>query len=119
MSFIKLLDENLYIKKEKTLRRYFIKSYKYLIFEVMPKLMLDGKIDGVYELELPIDDLFKKVYGSMILKFSVKNDIAIIEDIIPNDILIEAYMKNLPCYHGIPYASEKDLKKIKIMERLI
>ena len=49
------------------------------------------------------------MYGTITLKFSVKNDIAIIEDIEPNDILIECYMKNLPIYKGIPYSTQKDL----------
>lgn len=119
MALIRLLDENLYIKKQRALRRYFTKTYKYLIFEVIPKLIQEGKIDGVYELELPTEKLFEKVYGKMLLKFSVKNDNVIIEDIVPNDILIACYSKDLRIYKGIPYETEKDLAKLKIMERLL
>ena len=116
---ITLLDESLYAKKVNALKRYFMKNYKYLIFEVIPKLKLEGKIDGSYRLELPTDRLFEKVYGKMELLFSVKNDIATIEDIIPGEILIACYEKNLPTYKGIPYDTEKDLAKIKIMEKLL
>lgn len=119
MVLIRLLDENLYIKKQRALRRYFTKTYKYLIFEVIPKLIQEGKIDGIYELELPTEKLFEKVYGKMLLKFSVKNDNVIIEDIVPNDILIACYSKELQIYKGIPYETEKDLAKLKIMEKLL
>lgn len=119
MSLIKYYDENLFTKKKRALARYFRKDYKYLMFEVVPKLQCDGKIDGLYEIEFPVEELFKKVYGPMILKFTVRNDVAIIEDIIPNDILIACYMKDLPIYKGIPFENEINLKKIKMMEAIL
>lgn len=119
MKYVQLLDENLYKKKELALKRYFRKAYKYLIFEAIPKLRQDGKQDGIYQVKLPTDALFEKVYGEMMLKFSVKNDIAVIEDIEPNDILLICHAKNLPLYHGIPYDSKKDLTKLKIMEKML
>lgn len=117
-NYVTFLDKNLYTKKQRALAKYFRKAYKYLIFQAVPKLKEPGKIDGLYQVELPVDDLFVKVYGKLTLKFSVKNDITMIEDIEPNDILIACYEKDLPVYKGIPYDSEKDLKKIKIMEAL-
>ena len=119
MALIKILDENLYVKKTRALKKYFTKVYKYLIFEALPKLIQEDKKDGVYKVELPTDELFEKVYGKMYLLFSVKNDVAVIEDIIPSDILIACYSKVLPTYKGIPYDSEKDLIKLKIMEKLL
>ena len=119
MAFVSFLDMNGYKKKERALRRYFKKAHKYLIFEAIPKLKNDGKIDGLYEVELPTDDIFEKVYGKMLLKFTVKNDTAIIEDIVPNDILIACYEKSMPIYKGIPYDSQKDLEKIKIVEKIL
>lgn len=116
---IMFIDENLYIKKSKALSRYFRKSYKDLIFNVIPKLRKVGKQDGIYEVGIDTDELFERVYGKIKLKFSVQNDITIVEDIEPNDILIMCYMKNLPLYKGIPYATQKDLNKLKIMEKLI
>lgn len=115
MKYIKYLDENDFKKKERALSKYFRKQYKYWVFEVLPKLKQSGKIDGVYEIEFEIDELFKKVYGPMKLKFSVYNDIAILEDILPNDILIACFMKDLPVCKGIPYETKKDLLKIKIL----
>ena len=112
------IDENLYIKKSKALARYCRKSYKDLIFNVVPQLRKSGKKDGVYETEIATDNLFEKVYGKIILKFSVQNDITIIEDIEPNDILIDCYMKHLPVYKGVPYSTKKDLFKIKTMEEI-
>ena len=110
------VDENDFIKKYKCLSRYFRKTYKYIMFEVLPKLRTIGKVDGIYEIDLPVDEVFNKVYGKLQLKFSVKNDVAILEDIVPGDILIEGYMRNLPIYEGIPYRNSKDLFKIKLMK---
>lgn len=119
MKAIIYLDENLYRKKKKALARYFRRTYKYLSMKVIPTLGKEGKKDGIYEIYLPTEELFEKVYGKIYLHFSVKNDVAIIEDILPNDILISCYEKDLPTYKGIPYETIKDLKKIKIVERLI
>lgn len=118
MKFITYIDYNLYKKLEKGLSRYFRRAYKYLIFEVASKLKQPNKMDGIYELELPTDELFEKVYGKMLLKFRVKDDIAIIEDIQPRDILLKCFERDLPIYKGIPYDTKKDLCKIKIMEGL-
>lgn len=113
---IVILDENNYIKKVKGMKRYFIKSYKHLIFKIIPELSRTGKSDGSYSVEIPIDDYFKKTYGNLELYFSIKNDVVIIEDILPSEILIQCHMKDLPIYHGIPYYQEKDLVKLKILE---
>lgn len=119
MAFITYLDENEYKKKEKALRRYFMKNYKYLVFKFYPTLKKDGKIDGVYQVTLPTSDLFEKVYGAIELHFSVRNDVAILEDITPDRILMDCYEGDIPVYKRIPYRTKKDFKKIKIVEALI
>ena len=116
MNFLTFLDENDFKKKENALAHYFKPTYKYLVLEVIPTLKKKGKKDGIYQINLPIDPLFERVYGKLLLKFSVKNDIATIEDIEPSGILVECYMKQLPTYRGIPYVTKKDLFKIKMME---
>lgn len=112
-----IIDENSYTKKIKGLKRYCTKSYKHLIFNILPKLLLCNKKDGKYSVELPIEDLFISCYGKIELHFSIKNDVVLIEDILPNDILLNCYMYDLPTYHGIPYYDNKGLIKLKIMEK--
>lgn len=114
---IVILDEALYTKKVKGLKRYFLKSYKALMFEVIPELTRSGKKDGVYSVVIPTDSVFEAVYGKLELYFSVKNDVVIIEDIVPSDILIQCHMKSLPIYKGMPYYRKQDLFKIKVMEK--
>lgn len=114
MGIVTYIDENDFIKKQRALRKYFTKCYKYLIFKAIPKLKEPNKKDGVYEVELPSGELFKRVYGPMKLKFSVQNDIAVLEDITPSELLLNCYMKDLPVYKGLPYDSKKDLFKIKL-----
>lgn len=119
MGIITYVDENDFKKKQRALRRYFMKTYKYFIFKFIPTLKKEGKADGKYEVELPTDKLFKKVYGPIKVLFSVKKDVTILEDIIPDEFLIKCFEKDLPIYKGIPYCTKKDLQKIKIAERLI
>lgn len=116
---ITYLDYNEYKKRERGLKRYFKKAYKYLVFEAVVKLKEPGKIDGIYQVDLPTEELFEKTYGKIILKFSVKNDIAIIEDIEPSNLILQCYMKDLPVYKGIPYVDEKDLFRIKLNEKML
>lgn len=116
---ITYLDENEFIKRKRALAKYFRKAYKYLLFEVIPKLKEPNKKDGLYEIEIPTEELFEKVYGKIMLRFSVRNDIAIIEELTPGDILIACFMKDLPTYKGIPYNTKQDLEKLKIMEVIL
>lgn len=114
MGIVTYIDENDFIKKQRALRKYFTKCYKYLVFKAIPKLKEPNKKDGIYEVELPSGDLFKRIYGPMKLKFSVQNDIAVLEDITPSEFLLSCYMKDLPVYKGLPYDTSKDLFKIKL-----
>lgn len=115
---ILILDEINYYKKVRGLEKYFAKSYKHLIFKTLPVLTAKGKKDGKYSVEIPIDHFFEKCYGKLELFFTVQNDVVIIEDIQPSDILFQCYMKYLPIYHGVPYYQKKDLFKLKILENL-
>ena len=118
MAILTYLDENDFRKKERALRKYFMRNYKYLIFDFYPKLIHEGKKDGIYEVKLNTNKLFESVYGEMKLQFSVKKDVAVLEDITPGDFLLDLYEKEIPCYKGIPYRNKKDLEKIKIMEKV-
>lgn len=118
MNILTYLDENEYRKKERALRRYFMKTYKYLIFKFYPTLKKKGKKDGVYKVALPTEKLFEKVYGPIELHFSVRKEIVILENILPDELLISCFMKDLPTYKGVPYRNKKDLTKIKIAEEL-
>ena len=69
-----ILDEVSYNKKLRGLRQYFMKSYKYLTFNILPSLSDPGKKDGVYSVDIPTDYFFEKCYGKLQLLFSVKNE---------------------------------------------
>lgn len=114
-NIITYLDENIFRQKERVLKKYMMGAYKYWIFEAVPKLQKENKIDGKYELELPVSEVFKKVYGKVKVLFTVKNDVVILEDIVPNEILTAMHMKELPSYKGVPYRNEKDKFKIEFL----
>ena len=104
-----------YTKKKRALERYIGKSFRYLVLYVVPKLKKPGKTDGIYSVDLKADDIFNKIYGNVKLIYSVKNDIAIIEDIEPSGFLKTGYFQNLDIYKGTPYRDDKDLFKIKVL----
>lgn len=112
------LDENEFKKKERALRKYFMGAYKYWIFEAVPKLQRLNKRDGKYELELPVSELFNKVYGIVRILFTVQNDVVILENIEPSEMLLAMHKKDLPTYHGIPYRDKRDKFKIDLMKEI-
>lgn len=115
-NLITYLNENEFQKKLRAVKSYNMMAYKYWIFEAIPKLQKENKIEGKYELELPFSKLFEKVYGKVKILFSVRKDVVILEDIIPGEILIDMHRKELPTYKGVPYRNEKDKFKINLMK---
>ena len=114
-TIITFIDENGYKKKERALRKYCMRTYKSLIFDVFPSIR-NGKLkDGDYEFDLLTDDTFQKVYGKIRISFFVQKNTVVIKDLEPSEILIAMYSLELPTYKGIPYRDEKDLFKIKIV----
>ncbi len=114
-TIIRYDNENDFKKLERSLKKYCGKSWKYYCFQILPKLRKEHKLNGEYEINLLADDLFCKVYGDIKLLFRVENDVAILEKFIPEDILLDGYMLDLPTIKGIPFRDDKDLFKIKLM----
>lgn len=113
------LDKNDFNKKYRALRRYFMRCYKYIMFKLIPTLQKENKENGRYVVELPSGDLFNKVYGPMKVLFTVENDVAILEDIQPSELLMKCFERDMPIYKGIPYRTRTDLKKLKMMEVIL
>lgn len=76
------LDENNFKKLERSLKKYNMVAYKKLMFDFYPKLR-SGEFVGelvsinkheqteTYDLKLPTDSLFVKVYGEVKLNYTV------------------------------------------------
>ena len=109
-------------------------AYKKLIFEFYPNFR-DGKFDGVitskntgegivkYDLKLPTDPTFAKVYHDIVLHYTVyeKQKIVMLNNITPDDILMEGHQKELTTYKGVPISkshAEKDMFKINLLNML-
>ena len=109
-------------------------AYKKLIFEFYPEFregVFNGVIvskntnDGIikYELKLPTDTLFSKVYDDLVLHYTVyeKQKIVMLNTITPEDILTEGHQKELTTYKGVPVSkshAEKDMFKINLLNML-
>lgn len=116
--YMTMVDYVDFQKKVRFLAKYFRKTYKHLIFEVLPNLKHNGDKEGIHTYKLPIDSIFNKVYGELTLHYSVKDKAIVLENITPGEILIAGYMDLLPTYKGIPYRNKKDLTKIKLVLNL-
>ena len=131
---IEYLNENEFRKKERAVKKYNMLAYKKLIFEFYPNFS-DGKFDGIvvskntgegiikYDLKLPTDPTFAKVYHDIVLHYTVyeKQKIVMLNNITPDDILMEGHQKELTTYKGVPISkshAEKDMFKINLLNML-
>ena len=129
---IEYLNENEYRKKERAVKKYNMLAYKKLLFEFYPALR-EGNFLGVevrddqnitkYDLKLPTDMMFNKVHGDIVLHYSVykKEKIVMLDNITPDDILLEGHQKELTTYKGVMISknnAEKDMFKIDLLNML-
>ena len=134
-SFIfEYLDENDFRKKERSVRKYNMLAYKKLTFNYYPELRKgtflgkevkrDEKNNTIsYELQLPTDELFKKVHGPIVLHYTVytEKNIILLTNITPEGILDEGHRAELSTYKGVMISKtnpEKDMFKINLLNRL-
>ena len=127
-------NENEFRKKERALKKYNMLAYKKLIFEYYQSFR-EGNFNGVivskntqegiaeYELKLPTDATFAKVYKDIVLHYTVYENqrIVMLNNITPDDILTEGHQKELSTYKGIPISkshAEKDMFKINLLNML-
>ncbi len=110
----KFIDENDFIKKYRALRIYCPRAFKCLCFEIMNNYLYENEV-GKHEIELPTDELFKKVYGPIKLIYSTTDKGIILENIEPSEFLLDGYTYYLDSYKGVPYRNEKDKFKIDFM----
>ena len=128
------LDENDFRKKERSVRKYNMLAYKKLTFTYYSELR-KGTFLGKevsknekdktvsYELQLPTDELFKKVHGPIILHYTVytEKNIILLTNITPEGILDEGHRAELSTYKGVMISKtnpEKDLFKINLLNML-
>lgn len=125
-------DEKKYRRLERSIKKYNMIAYKKLVFEYYPSIE-NGNYVGelikednnifTYELVLPTDSMFSKVYGHFKLIYSVNKDekTIIFETIEPENILLEGYKDELTTYKGILVSKEhrdKDIFRINLLNML-
>lgn len=128
------INENEFHKLERSLKKYNMLAYKKLYFDYYPSLK-EGKLLGevinvdeekghtTYELSLPTDALFKKVHGTIKLRYHVyeADKIVMLDTLIPEDILTEGHQSELVTYKGVMISkehSEKDMFKINLLNMI-
>ena len=128
------LDENNFKKLERSLKKYNMVAYKKLMFDFYPKLR-SGEFVGelvsinkheqteTYDLRLPTDSLFVKVYGEVKLNYTVykQSNIVMLNNLEPKDILLDGHRSELTAYKGIMISkanAAKEMFKIDLLCRL-
>ena len=128
------LDENNFKKLERSLKKYNMVAYKKLMFDFYPKLR-SGEFVGelvsinkheqteTYDLRLPTDSLFVKVYGEVKLNYTVhkKNNVVVLNNLEPKEILLDGHRSELTAYKGIMISkanAQKEMFKIDLLSRL-
>lgn len=128
------LDENNFKKLERSLKKYNMVAYKKLMFDFYPKLR-SGEFVGelvsinkheqteTYDLRLPTDSLFVKVYGEVKLNYTVykSNNVVMLNNLEPKDILLDGHKSELTAYKGIMISKanvQKEMFKIDLLCRL-
>ena len=128
------LDENNFKKLERSLKKYNMVAYKKLMFDFYPKLRSGefvGELVSInkhdktenYDLRLPTDSLFVKVYGEVKLNYTVykQNNIVMLNNLEPKDILLDGHRSELTAYKGIMISNanaQKEMFKIDLLCRL-
>ena len=74
--------------------------------------------EGTYIVDIPTDEIFKRVHGQIKLKYSVKNNAVIVEDLEPSNFFLEGYMYDLETYKGVPYRNDRDKFKIDLVKKM-
>lgn len=105
-----------FIKKKRALRTYCPKAHKDLIF--INKKGLQYDVDGRYSLDLYTSKEFKFVYGQIKLIYIIKNGNIILEDITPQQFLLDGYSTMLGIYKGIFYRDNRDKFKIDLFKTM-
>ena len=128
------LDENNFKKLERSLKKYNMVAYKKLMFDFYPKLR-SGEFVGelvsinkheqteTYDLRLPTDSLFVKVYGEVKLNYTVYKDgrVVMLNNLEPKEILLDGHKSELTAYKGIMISkanAQKEMFKIDLLSRL-
>ena len=124
------VNENEFKKLERALKKYNMLAFKKLNFEFYPALR-NGKFLGeklsenkknnteTYELKLPSDKMFTQIHGEVKLIYTVHltEEVVMLEEITPSDILLEGHMSELTTYKGIMISkanASKDMFKIDL-----
>lgn len=115
---VMFMDENDFIKKVRSLKKYCPKAYKFLMFEFMKQDIYNCKSGAKLIKELPTSEEFKSIYGTIKLIYSKYNNKIVLEDIEPSKFLIDGYRRDLDTYKGIPIRDKKDIFKVNLFFEL-
>ena len=126
------VNENEFKKLERALKKYNMLAFKKLNFEYYPALrsgeflgekVCSSKNTETYELKLPSDKIFTQMHGEVKLIYTVhhKEEVVMLEEITPSQILLEGHMSELTAYKGIMISKKnasKDMFKIDLLNML-
>ena len=129
-------NEEEFKKLERSLKKYYMLAFKKLYFEYYPALK-EGKFLGekvnentekgkeTFELRLPTNVMFSKIYGDIKLHYVVnkKEKLVMLVTLTPEDILTEEHQTELTTYKSVmtmilKQNQEKDMFKERLLGML-
>ena len=109
-------------------------DYKKLMFDFYPRLRTGEAIGELvsinkheqtetYDLRLPTDSLFVRVYGEVKLNYTIykNSNVVMLNNLEPKDILLDGHKSELTAYKGIMISkanAQKEMFKIDLLCRL-
>lgn len=120
IAYVDEMQENVFKKLLKTLKKYNMSAYKDYAFKLVPELklgnVLGNKIDeDTYEYELPCDDMFKKVHGKLRVLYRIDGNVVTMITIEPTEVLHECASRLLDTYKGVVVTGPKDIFKVNLI----
>lgn len=113
-------DENDFIKKLRGLKRINKRAYKQFVFEICKNERYWNRTNGTHEIELDTDSLFRLIHGKVLVHYTtIKNGKCfIIDNLSPEDLLINSYFKDPVVIKGVPIKDDKDIVKLNIVLKM-
>lgn len=113
---VKMENESDMTKCLRSLRKYNMRAYKQLIFEVNELKHIE---DNEYRINLKSDLKFQKVYGQIYITVLLQDSEIILKRLEPHGFLIAGHNIELESYKGVPIVSRKEKFKIDFLEKVV
>ena len=118
-SRINYKDENNFNKLLRSIKKYNMKAYKEIIFDIIPNLRAGNLVgiklnDDTYKCHLYSSEINEFVYGELYLVYKIIDGRIYLWSIEPKEYLLKGHSRELPTYKGVTILTPKDRFKVDL-----